>query len=243
MAAQSLISSFQKKVSISLIGTAGRRDDLEKLNVEIYNRAIDKVKEVIVKHFKLSLEDVHLISGGAAWIDHIAVALFLLCEVPQLTLHFPAPFITDEDNPHFLDTGKDNWKTNPGRLANSCHQNFSAKIKDDSLKQINSAILMGASYTVHRGFHERNTMVAKSPYLIALTWGDGSTPKKGGTLDTWNKCPSTTRRIHVSLQSLTTSSCISTICQHSTFSGSRKRQQSSDDLKKSEKKKMFHYSS
>ncbi len=53
---------------VSIIGTAGRREDGSKLSSEIFHRAIDKTKEVIKDDFKLSLEQVHLVSGGAAWM-------------------------------------------------------------------------------------------------------------------------------------------------------------------------------
>ena len=53
---------------VSIIGTAGRREDGSKLTSEILHRAIDKTKEIIKDKFKLSLEQVHLVSGGAAWM-------------------------------------------------------------------------------------------------------------------------------------------------------------------------------
>ena len=56
------------EVMVSIIGTAGRREDGSKLTPEIFYRAIDKTKEIIKDQFKLSLEQVHLVSGGAAWM-------------------------------------------------------------------------------------------------------------------------------------------------------------------------------
>ena len=52
---------------VSIIGTAGRRGDGDKLSLDIYNRAIDKVKEIINRKFGLPLARVQLVSGGAAW--------------------------------------------------------------------------------------------------------------------------------------------------------------------------------
>ena len=52
---------------VSIIGSAGRRGDGKKMTAEIYNRALDKAKEVIKDEFKLNLEKIHLVSGGAAW--------------------------------------------------------------------------------------------------------------------------------------------------------------------------------
>ena len=121
-------------------------------------------------------------------------------EVSQLTLHFPTEFLMNEDKPQFVDTGERDWRKNPGQMANTCHRNFSQKIKDDSLKQIYSAISIGANYAVHKGFHARNKKVAESPFLIALTWSKGNAPDKGGTLDTWTKCRG--RKIHIPLDSI-----------------------------------------
>ena len=65
-----MVMSFFSKVNVmvSIIGTAGRQEDGSKLTSEIFHRAIDKTKEVIKDKFKLSLEQVHLVSGGAAWM-------------------------------------------------------------------------------------------------------------------------------------------------------------------------------
>uniref|UniRef100_A0A1X7UQN9 Uncharacterized protein n=1 Tax=Amphimedon queenslandica TaxID=400682 RepID=A0A1X7UQN9_AMPQE len=166
-------------------------------------KAIEKAKEVITGRFRLSLNKVELVSRGAAWADHIAVSLYLLEEVNGLILHFPTKFITKNEKPHFFDTGEKNWKTNPGRTANLYHEAFSNEIKDNSLQQIYSAIAIGAKYREHKGFHERNSFVAKSDYLIAFTWSYKEEPKKGtGTYDIWKKCSKGTRKIHVLLKSL-----------------------------------------
>ena len=63
-----VMSSFLKIPTVSIIGSAGRRGDGSKLTSEIFHRAIDKTKEVIQEKFKLSLDQVHLVSGGAAWM-------------------------------------------------------------------------------------------------------------------------------------------------------------------------------
>jgi len=44
-------------------------------------------------------------------------------------------------------------------------------------------------------FHERNSHLAASDYLLALTWGSGDVPMEGGTMDTWKKCRG--RKYHV----------------------------------------------
>jgi hypothetical protein len=49
------------------------------------------------------------------------------------------------------------------------------------------------------GFHNRNTSIAKSDYIIAFTWGKEQ-PEAGGTLDTWKKACG--EKVHVSLGEL-----------------------------------------
>ena len=129
--------------------------------------------------------------------------MFLQGEVPHLTLHFPCKF-ENTDRPQFTDNGIKDWTKNPGRTTNIYHRKFSAKIKDDSLQQIQSAILVGATYKEYKGFHDCNSKVAESRYLIAFTWSDTDVPKKGGTRDTWDKCKG--KKIHIPLSSLMTQS-------------------------------------
>ena len=55
------------RARVSIIGTAGRGADSAKLNKEIYLKAIEKAKEIITGRFRLPLNKVELVSGGAAW--------------------------------------------------------------------------------------------------------------------------------------------------------------------------------
>lgn len=118
-----------------------------------------------------------LVSGGAAWGDHVAVHLYLTRE-HTLTLHLPCPW----ENGRYQDMSSRDWRTNPGRLANQRHELFQRQTGIDSLQQIQSAIDRGAQVCIHSGFHARNTEIAKVKVLVA------SGCLKGGTLDTWKKC-------------------------------------------------------
>ena len=128
-------------------------------------------------------------------VDHIAVQLFLLGDIGSLTLYLPCPW--DDSKSQFLESGS---KRSPGTISNTLHRMFSSVVKEDSLKQINDAIQVGAVTQVHNGFLKRNCSVAKSEYLVAFTWGKGSVPKEGGTLNTWMKCKG--RKVHIPLDSL-----------------------------------------
>lgn len=129
--------------------------------------------------------------------------MFLEEKVSRLTLHMPSEWHGDDANPCFHDNSNGNIWNNPGRSANKLHKQFSAKIKEDSLKHLHMAKLMGAKFYKHDGFHARNTAVAAaSKYLIAFTWNEGDCPPgKGGTHDTWSKHRGK-NKIHIPLGSL-----------------------------------------
>lgn len=180
-------------VRVSITGTAGRKDDADKVNSALFDWMVEAAKYMIITHWKLDPALVILVSGGAAFADHTAVRLFN--QTPRgwggLHLHLPCKF---EDGRHVEDGFK-----SPGQYANYLHRQFSARCKFDSLAEINQAVVNGALVDSSKdGFHARNTEVAKSEYLIAFTFGIGSVPKDGGTSDTWNKCTSP-NKIHLSL--------------------------------------------
>ena len=135
------------------------------------------------------------------YIDHIAVELFVLGEVPSLTLHLPAKWDKSSDRPHFHDNGSEDSRKNPGRVANKLHREFSEKIGTNTLQQIEIATSLGAKLEDHNGFTKRNAKVATSDYLLAFTWGEGEEPKKGGgTHNTWKMCKG--KKLHIPLSSL-----------------------------------------
>ena len=127
--------------------------------------------------------------------------MFVDEKVAGLTLHLPAHWVHDLQNPRFHD---DETKSNPGQMANKYHKQFTKKLGENSLEHISFAKLMGAKFIEHKGFKERNSAVARdSQYLVAFTWNDGDSPKVGsGTADTWNKHDRKKKKIHVPLSSL-----------------------------------------
>ncbi|MCK4883680.1 MAG: hypothetical protein KAS30_02300 [Candidatus Diapherotrites archaeon] len=127
---------------------------------------------------------VKLVSGGAALSDHIAVELFLSGFVKKLTLYFPCKW--NEKKCEFMDKGPDNWRTNPGKLANSLHHEFGKRLKKNSLYEIQMAIDKGADIVIGKGFYARNLQIAAtSKGLIAFTFDKKMTP---GTSHTWKAC-------------------------------------------------------
>ncbi len=53
--------------TVSIIGSAGRRADGKKMTKDLFDKMVEKAKAVISDDFKLELQRVHIISGGAAW--------------------------------------------------------------------------------------------------------------------------------------------------------------------------------
>lgn len=190
--------------TISIIGTAGRGEVGEILNKKVYHKMVQTVAELIKTLFK---EDIILVSGGAAWSDHIAVDLYLIwndfCEKPDsipvfdhkvdLILHLPTEF-------NFETTRFQGNKV--GTTANYYHDLFSKALGYDTLYDIFHAKATGATVTVSNGFFARNTEVAKSNIIIAITNSPTDQPADGGTKDTWNKAKKETLKIHISLQDI-----------------------------------------
>jgi len=99
-----------QKMKIAVIGTAGRNEDGQKLSKE-------KFFEMVALVSKLKdAKEATLVSGGAAWADHIAVVVFLLGNCKSLSLHLPCAW--DVLREQYADTGEFDWRTNPGGTAN-----------------------------------------------------------------------------------------------------------------------------
>lgn len=198
----------RKDLTVSIIGTAGRKDDARRITAPLYKSMVEDAS----RHLKQTdAERIHLVSGGAAVADHVAVSLFLQGKGSSLTLHLPAEFKDGK----FVETPGS--KFDPGRTANYYHRMFREKTGVDGLKEISTAIARGANIIVTPGFKERNTRVANdAEVLIAYTFGPGKATgrftdgaaghkdaasaglKDGGTADTWGKSRAATK-IHVPL--------------------------------------------
>ena len=172
---------------IGVIGTAGRKDDAIRMSQELY----DKMYGVLLSDLShWTGAEITLVSGGAAWADHLAVRAYLDKVVPHLELHFPAAFRSSK----FVESS---FQMCPGRIANWYHQKMAHKTNVNSLIQIQRAIDLGATYTVSSGFFQRNHLVGNVDILIAFTFGTRDSQgtnltaeqaglKDGGTAHTWD---------------------------------------------------------
>lgn len=183
---------------ISIIGTSGRGHNSELMDKNLYLSMLQKVSN-IVDSLGIGNECVDLISGGAAWADHLVISLMIMNRqntisenYKSVTLYLPCDW---RDGKH-----DDNCCT--GKTANNLHKKFSNIININSLDQIewckNNGGIIDSS---NKGFKNRNTVVAKCDILIAFTWFEGNKPLSGGSCDTWNKAKNA-NRIHIPLKTL-----------------------------------------
>lgn len=164
-------------LKISIIGSA-------KGNID-FNKLLQISEEYIENNITNDWSKIELISGGAAYCDHIAVKLFIKHPTSKLTLHFPCKW--DINNKEFFDTKIIDWKTNPGGTANYYHKLFNKKCNLNSFDDIELAIKLGAKIIdSYNGFHKRNIIVGKCDYMIAFSFGKGNEPTDGGTSYTWS---------------------------------------------------------
>ncbi|MFK4705692.1 superfamily I DNA/RNA helicase [Roseateles asaccharophilus] len=176
---------------VAVIGTAGR-DKGYPMTADLWGRMVADA------HCRVRPDDT-LVSGGAAWADHLAVRMFLDGAVKNLVLHLPAPF----KNGQFQGPEK-----SAGQAANFYHRNFKATTGVDGLSEIAQAIAKGATVTEqpaapgYGGMFARNAIVAKmSTAALAYTFGGAEEPPNdSGTKNTWDQIQG--ERIHVPLLSL-----------------------------------------
>lgn len=186
--------------SLAIIGSAGRQSDAARMSAELYAAMCSEARTMVRDHGVR-----WLVSGGAAFADHVAITLFLEGSVPNLTLFLPAPW--DSSAGRYVDRGD-------GRTANFYHAGFAEKTGVAGLKEIGEANKGGGSFVVGQGFKHRNTLVASSSAMVlAFTFGAGSptkdweggTPaimaglKPGGTSDTWAKASHASVKRHADL--------------------------------------------
>lgn len=198
---------MDSQTPLAIIGTAGRKEDKDRLTGDHHDKMVDIASKLMI-HLKLDGPNTHLVSGGAAFADHVVVTLGLTGVVPpeNITLYLPSHLGPDG---YF---GENEWQEKTAKTAMYYHSIFSEKIGRNSIQEIQLLKDKGATLEViSGGFKVRNTRVAKhvSPigHLLAFTFGIPSSHqtdwsvrpfgptinsqyaglKDGGTADTWNK--------------------------------------------------------
>lgn len=177
---------------VAVIGTAGR-DVTRPMTKALWLSMVDDLRQ------RVRASDV-LVSGGAAWADHLAVHAFLSGWVAGLELFLPAPF-----EPSQTGFGFNGGPRTSGAAANHYHELFTRATAVDGRQEIAGAIERGAKVHAepvapgYRAMHTRNAKIARrATEAIAYTWGEAGHPAQGGTLETWQLIRSS-KKVHVSL--------------------------------------------
>lgn len=176
-------------VKIGIIGTALRVQEEFRLVLGfgasvIWQQMLQSVENQL-RQWNLQPDQVHLISGGAAWSDHVAVRLFIRYHEQGrpfhgLTLYLPANWTGQGYDP--------NQRT--AFTSNFYHQQMSEALFINSLQEIETARKYGATLISGSDFGVRNRKIAaNSEFLIAFTWDvKQGRPGSNGTLQTWSMC-------------------------------------------------------
>lgn len=174
---------------LAIIGTAGRYSDGDQLATDP-ERYLTRMLDAARKVSEIT-GATELISGAAAWADHIAVLLFLSDSARySLELELPAALVPDGANGlKYYDKGTGDFKDNPGAVSNHYHRKFNKALGAFRLSSpfidFAKAVEMGAVVNVGTGFLERNLVVAaKADHCLAMTFGNRGELKDGGTAHT-----------------------------------------------------------
>lgn len=173
-----------KKIRLAIIGTAGRSvDEKKRLDLDKFEFATKCVLDYINDELELDPADVILVSGGSAWMDHVAINLFLGGGFGGLHLYLPSEFNHKQ---------KKFNNTHEGRTLNELHTEFSFKTKINSLEDLCKVVTRGPKYGIKihikRGFLQRNTLVAQNcDHLLAFSFASNESSIAGGTKNTWDK--------------------------------------------------------
>lgn len=161
---------MDKTITISIIGSAGRLGTHKDITPKLYKDLVNVARNEL----KIAKEDgyrVNLVSGGAAFCDHIAVTLYLQGECDGLHLHLPSDWMGNQ-------YGYDHY----GRTSNQYHELFSTQVGFKSLSQIQEAVKKGCVLTTHKDFTSRNKAVGKVDWILAFGWEARPTGGTGQTL-------------------------------------------------------------
>lgn len=208
MAAESKQEEKNTTTTVTIAGTAGRVDDANRMTKALFESMIEAAHRIITKDLELDPGGTILVSGGAAYADFVAVKLFMRGGYAGLRFFIPGKW----ESKQF--TG-----TKDADTANRYHRAFSKVCGFSSFDEMDT-IVTAPNVTVvsRKDFTTRNLDLAKSHFLIAMTWADGLEPplSRSGTRHTWDswqryhtspfiKKTATKpkpRRIHVPLSSL-----------------------------------------
>jgi hypothetical protein len=188
---------------VAIIGTAGGGADANRLTRDLYRLMYKDTLRRLRAWSTDPPREVDLVSGGAAWSDHLAVSLWLDGQARSLVLCLPAPFVAGR----FQDTPA-------GRRTNQLHRAFSAVMGASTLEGIQRALERGAAASTvttcapgHKpsaSFLARNLLVGRCDAVLAYSWGARTDfPGDRGTIHTWTHATAPAdKKVHVRIQDL-----------------------------------------
>ena len=140
MTDQKKITEFMVKpryTYVGVIGSAGRGADQGFVTADNFSKMVDATLVMISEKFAQD-EQICLVSGGAAFADHVAVALWNKFHaesenknIKKLVLFLPSPWNHDAQNPQF-----EALNHSDGRIANFYHAQFSKSTGIQSLHDL-----------------------------------------------------------------------------------------------------------
>jgi hypothetical protein len=164
---------------VTIGGTAGRDEWAPHLTAQLFHQSMVRPAVLFLDRLKTPGESVHLLSGGCAWADHVAVELFNQGKAGKLNLYVTAPWLADR--------GMFDPSTVEGRSMNAGHRAFSLRTGRSSLAEVATAIQRGAAVVVCPRVYDRNIEMSKTDALFMVSWSAfEDRPDHGGTLITWN---------------------------------------------------------
>jgi hypothetical protein len=169
---------------VGVIGTAGR-NCLDRLNADVYDKMALDFENILRNIREVENKSIELVSGGAAWVDHLAVRIYLedIVSVESIHLYLPCKF-------YLLNSCFDCY-SQEGKTLNFYHGKFSSIIIEEDLdffysrKQLSMVIDNESNYTVISGFKNRNIEVGKVDLLVAYTFGKNVPLSGSGTWHCW----------------------------------------------------------
>ena len=181
-------------IIVSICGSAGRNGSHTRITLALFNKLYNVFNDSIfklhndIKSMYNTEHKITLMSGGAAFVDHIAVRIYLN-NLDRYKLHLALPCNITVNG----FTGNKVAET-----ASYYHDLFRKQTSINSVSEIIQAIQKGATFSIHNGFKERNTVIANCNYILASSWGPNPT---GGTKNTYDKCQ-TVQKFYINLDTL-----------------------------------------
>lgn len=188
--------------SVAIVGFSGRSGvpSTDLLTKSLFDAMVASAKLIIKESFGHSLDSVCLVSGGAAWADHVAVSLALSVDGNARHLRLYMPGLFDAQTGLIVNSAC-------AHTANTLHQRFAEQTSIPSLANLTEAHLYGADIRSGcHGFLARNRQIAAdADYMIAFSWSDTPEPTDGGTGHVWRAAKQRidlARMVHVRMNKL-----------------------------------------